>query len=134
MKTINAKEFKNLLKNNNNFQIIDIREPYEYEDGALTNENIPLDKMMSSLNKIHRDRPVIIYCQTGKRASAIIYMLEKEYKLENLYNLEGGYNAIQNMSRSKLDFILITLKGFTMGGKCNTWCFWWYYSINNRYL
>ena len=94
MKTINAKEFKNLLKNNNNFQIIDIREPYEYEDGALTNENIPLDKMMTSLNKIHRDHPVIIYCQSGKRASAIIYMLEKEYKLENLYNLEGGYNAI----------------------------------------
>ena len=94
MKTINAKEFKNLLKNNNNFQIIDIREPYEYEDGALTNENIPLDKMMASLNKIHRDHPVIIYCQTGKRASAIIYMLEKEYKLGNLYNLEGGYNAI----------------------------------------
>ena len=94
MKTINAKEFKNLLKNNNNFQIIDIREPYEYEDGALTNENIPLDQMMSSLNKIHRDRSVIIYCQSGKRASAIIYMLEKEYKLENLYNLEGGYNAV----------------------------------------
>lgn len=94
MKTINAKEFKNILKNKNNFQIIDIREPYEYEDGALTNENIPLDKMMSSLNKIHIDRPVIIYCQSGKRASAIIYMLEKEYKLENLYNLEGGYNAI----------------------------------------
>ena len=94
MKTINAKEFKNLLENNNSFQIIDIREPYEYEDGALTNENIPLDKMMSSLNKIHKDRPVIIYCQSGKRASAIIYMLEKEYKLENLYNLEGGYNAI----------------------------------------
>ena len=94
MKTINAKEFKNLLKNNNSFQIIDIREPYEYEDGALTNENIPLDKMMSSLNKIHRDRPVIIYCQTSKRASAIIYMLEKEYKLENLYKLEGGYYAI----------------------------------------
>ena len=94
MKTINAKEFKNILKNKNNFQIIDIREPYEYEDGALTNENIPLDKMMSSLNKIHKDRPVIIYCQSGKRASAIIYMLEKEYKLENLYNLEGGYNAV----------------------------------------
>ena len=39
MKTISTKEFKNLLKTNNNFQIIDIREPYEYEDGALTNEN-----------------------------------------------------------------------------------------------
>ena len=94
MKTINTKEFKKILKNNDNFQIIDIREPYEFEDGALTNENIPLDKMMSSLNKIEKDRPVIIYCQSGKRASAIIYMLEKEYKLENLYNLEGGYKAV----------------------------------------
>ena len=94
MKTISPKKFKNFLKKNKNYQIIDIREPYEYEDGALTNENIPLDKMMSSLNKLQRDCPVIIYCQTGKRASAIIYMLEKEYKLENLYNLEGGYNAI----------------------------------------
>ena len=54
MKTISTKEFKNLLKKNNNFQIIDIREPYEYEDGALTNENIPLDKMMSSLKNIQR--------------------------------------------------------------------------------
>ena len=94
MKTINTKEFKKILKNNDNFQIIDIREPYEFEDGALTNENIPLDKMMSSLNKIEKDIPVIIYCQSGKRASAIIYMLEKEYKLENLYNLEGGYKAV----------------------------------------
>ena len=94
MKTISPKKLKNFLKKNKNYQIIDIREPYEYEDGALTNENIPLDKMMFSLNKLQRDCPVIIYCQTGKRASAIIYMLEKEYKLENLYNLEGGYNAI----------------------------------------
>ena len=94
MKTISPKEFKILQKKNINLQIIDVREPYEYEDGAITNENIPLDKMMSSLKKIHIDRPVVIYCQTGKRASAIIYMLEKEYKLENLYNLEGGYNAI----------------------------------------
>ena len=39
-------------------------------------------------------------------------MLE-EYKLENLYNLEGGYNAImqEEYESSKLDFILITLKG-----------------------
>ena len=94
MKIIRPKELKVKLENNDDIQIIDIREPYEYEDGALTDENIPLDKMMSSLNKIHKDRPVIIYCQSGKRASAIIYMLEKEFKLENLYNLQGGYHAI----------------------------------------
>jgi len=91
MKSITAKELKDKLKNKEDFQLIDIREPYEYEDGALSNENIPLDKMMSSIERISTDKPVIIYCQSGKRASAIIYMLEKEHNLSNLINLEGGY-------------------------------------------
>lgn len=93
MKSISAKELKDKLKNKEDFQLIDIREPYEYEDGALSNENIPLDNMMDSVDRISKDKPVIIYCQSGKRASAIIYMLEKEYKLNNLYNLAGGYSA-----------------------------------------
>ena len=96
MKTINKEELLKKLNNNDTFQIIDIRESYEYEDGALTDENIPLDTMMSSLDRIAKDRPVVIYCQSGKRANAIIYMLEKEYKLDNLYSLEGGYEAIMN--------------------------------------
>lgn len=96
MKTINKEELLKKLNNNETFQIIDIRESYEYEDGALTDENIPLDTMMSSVDRIAKDRPVVIYCQSGKRANAIIYMLEKKYKLDNLYSLEGGYEAIMN--------------------------------------
>jgi len=91
MKSISAKELRDKLKNKEDIQIIDIREPYEYEDGALSNENIPLDSMMSSIDRISTDKPVVIYCQSGKRASAIIYMLEKEHNLSNLINLEGGY-------------------------------------------
>jgi rhodanese-related sulfurtransferase len=93
MKEISPKELKVKLNNKEDFQLIDVREPYEYEDGAICNENIPLDNMMSSIDRISTDKPVIIYCQSGKRASAIIYMLEKEFKLENLYNLVGGYSA-----------------------------------------
>ena len=96
MKTINKEELLKKLNNNETFQIIDVRESYEYEDGALTDENIPLDTMMSSVDRIAKDRPVVIYCQSGKRANAIIYMLEKKYKLDNLYSLEGGYEAIMN--------------------------------------
>ncbi len=91
MKSISAQELQVKLKNKEDFQIIDIREPYEYEDGALSNENIPLDKMMSSIDRISTDKPVVIYCQSGNRSSAIIYMLEKEHNLSNLINLEGGY-------------------------------------------
>jgi sulfur-carrier protein adenylyltransferase/sulfurtransferase len=93
MKSISAKELRDKLKNKEDIQIIDIREPYEYEDGALSNENIPLDSMMSSIDRISTDKPVVIYCQSGKRASAIIYMLEKEHNLRNLINLDGGYTT-----------------------------------------
>jgi len=91
MKSISARELRDKLKNKEDIQIIDIREPYEYEDGALSNENIPLDNMLSSIDRISTDKPVVIYCQSGKRASAIIYMLEKEHNLSNLINLDGGY-------------------------------------------
>ncbi|MDG1849327.1 MAG: rhodanese-like domain-containing protein [Flavobacteriales bacterium] len=93
MKFISPKELKKKLKNKENIQLIDIREPYEYEDGALCNENIPLDKMMTSTDRIALDKSVIIYCRTSRRSSAIIYMLEKKYKFKNLYCLEGGYNG-----------------------------------------
>jgi len=91
MKSISARELRDKLKNKEDIQIIDIREPYEYEDGALSNENIPLDNMLLSIDRISTDKPVVIYCQSGKRASAIIYMLEKEHNLSNLINLDGGY-------------------------------------------
>jgi len=93
MKSISARELRDKLKNKEDIQIIDIREPYEYEDGALSNENIPLDNMLSSIDRISTDKPVVIYCQSGKRASAIIYMLEKEHNLSNLINLDGGYTT-----------------------------------------
>lgn len=93
MKSITAKELKEKLKNKEDFQLIDVREPYEYEDGAISNTNIPMDQVMSSIERISKEKQVIFYCQSGNRASAIIYMLEREYKLNNLYNLAGGYAA-----------------------------------------
>ena len=48
---------------------------------------------MTSVDVISKEKQVVIYCQSGKRASAIIYMLEKKHQYKNLYNLEGGYKA-----------------------------------------
>ena len=93
MKLISPKELSEKLRNKEDFQLIDIREPYEFEDGALGSLNIPLDEMITSVDKISTSKEVIIYCRSGNRSCAIIYMLEKKHKLNNLYNLEGGYTA-----------------------------------------
>jgi len=91
MKHISALQLSNQLKNKDDFQLIDIRESYEFEDGAIGLLNIPLDDMLSSIEQIARDKQVVIYCQSGRRSSAIIFMLEKKHQFTNLYNLEGGY-------------------------------------------
>ena len=59
-------------------QLIDVREPYEYEashaDGAI---NIPLgDILNSDFSKIDTDRPIFVYCRTGNRSSQAKEFLE----------------------------------------------------------
>ena len=93
MKSISPKEVQEKLLNKEEFQLIDIREPYEFEDGAICSNNIPLDEMMDSIDEISRSKQVVIYCRSGKRSASIIFMLEKHHQFKNLFNLEGGYTA-----------------------------------------
>lgn len=93
MKAINAEELQQWLDNKNDIQLLDIREPYEFEDGHLDAINIPMDSVIDNLDKVAKDKPVVVYCKSGKRASAMVYMLEKMYGMDNLLILEGGYEA-----------------------------------------
>jgi len=93
MKLISPKELSEKLRNKEDIQLIDIRETYEFEDGTIGNLNIPLDEMMTSIAKISKSKEVVVYCNSGNRSAAIIYMLEKKYNYKNLLNLEGGYTA-----------------------------------------
>ncbi len=93
MKAINVEELQLWIDTNKKMQLVDIREPYEFEDGHLDAVNIPMDTVIERLDDIDKDKPVIIYCKSGKRASAMVYMLEKMYGLDNLLVLEGGYDA-----------------------------------------
>ena len=78
---------------NQEIQIIDVREYYEYAKGHLKALHIPMDQVLQSINKIHAKNKVIIYCQTGRRAAAVVYMLKKYHNMDNVYNLLGGYTA-----------------------------------------
>ncbi len=93
MKTISASVLKTKLNAKESIQIIDIRENFEFEDGSITETNIPMDDLANDISAIHREEDVVIVCQTGRRAGAMIYILEKKYQLNNLFCLEGGYEA-----------------------------------------
>lgn len=93
MKEITVQELKEKIDNNEDFQIIDVREPFEYEVSNLGGENIPLAGVLIEADKISKDKPVIIQCRSGARSAAAIMQLENQFGYTNLYNLKGGIMA-----------------------------------------
>lgn len=95
MKEITVQELKQKIDNNEDFQLIDVRETFEYETSNLNGLNIPLGGLLIETDKVERNKPVIMQCRSGKRSAAAVMQLEQSLGLENLYNLKGGILAWQ---------------------------------------
>lgn len=95
MKEVSVQELKQKIDSKEDFQLIDVRESFEYEVSNLDGENIPLGGILIESDKIAKDKPVIVQCRSGKRSAAAIMQLEQQYGFENLYNLKGGILAWQ---------------------------------------
>lgn len=92
MKEISAQELKTLIDSKANFQLIDVREPHEFDEVNINGELIPMGDVMDNLDKIAKDKQVVVHCRSGKRSAAVIQALEAE-GYNNLYNLKGGILA-----------------------------------------
>lgn len=93
VKEVTVEELKGLLANGGNVQVIDVREPYEYEIANIGAELIPLGTVTDQVAKISSDRQVVVHCRSGKRSADAIRKLEDEFGFQNLYNLKGGILA-----------------------------------------
>lgn len=92
MREISVEELKEKFDNNEDFQLIDVRETFEYETSNLNGENIPLASVLLEKDKISREKPVVVHCRSGKRSAQAIKLLENE-GYTNLSNLKGGILA-----------------------------------------
>jgi len=92
MKEITVKELKRKLDKQEEFQLIDVREEFEYEVSNLNGQNIPLGGLLLEVEKIATDKPVIIHCRSGARSAAAVMQLETQ-GFTKLYNLKGGILA-----------------------------------------
>ncbi len=96
MKEVTVQELKELKDSNTDFQLIDVREQYEFDDANLNGELIPVGEVMDNVDKISRDKQVVVHCRSGARSASIINMLESQHRFTNLYNLKGGIMAYIN--------------------------------------
>jgi rhodanese-related sulfurtransferase len=90
MKEITPQELKQKFDSKEDIQLIDVREEYEHEIVNISGELIPLGTVMENSEKISKDKPVVVYCKTGRRSAVAIMNLENQYGFTNLYNLKGG--------------------------------------------
>jgi rhodanese-related sulfurtransferase len=91
LKEITSEELLLNKKINWPTQLIDIREPYEHEEGHIEGSiNIPMGDFLEKLNQLETNKQIIIYCNTGRRSKPVVYMLKKLHNI-SAYNLEGGY-------------------------------------------
>lgn len=93
MKEISVTELKELMDNNAAFQLIDVRETAEFDEANLGGVLIPLQTIPQNIDKIAKDKQVVIHCRSGKRSANAIAFLESNYGFDNLYNLVGGILA-----------------------------------------
>jgi rhodanese-related sulfurtransferase len=94
MKEISVQELKEKIDKGEDFQLIDVREDFEYQVSNLGGELIPLGGILIETDKIARDKEVVIMCRSGKRSAAAVMQLEAQ-GFTNLYNLYGGILAWQ---------------------------------------
>ncbi len=76
--------------------LLDVREPMEWHAMSLEHLGavlVPMREVPGRLDEIPRDRPVVVYCQTGVRSMEVAKLLVGE-GYEDVLNLDGGIAGV----------------------------------------
>ncbi len=81
--------------NDSDTVVIDVREPHEFIESHIEQAiNLPLGKLPEELAKIahHKDKPILISCQTGTRSASAGKILTKA-GFKQVFVITGGMQA-----------------------------------------
>src|SRR5213080_3206514 len=91
--TISVHDVKHKMDAREAFQLIDVRETFEYEiariDGA---KLIPLGEIADRADELPREQLIVVHCHSGQRSAQAVRLL-RQRGFSNIYNLEGGIDA-----------------------------------------
>ncbi|MET8779665.1 adenylyltransferase/sulfurtransferase MoeZ [Nocardia sp. NPDC004654] len=102
--TITARELKELLDAGKEIELIDVREPVEWDivhiEGARL---IPKDRILSgeALSELPQNRPIVLHCKTGIRSAEALAVL-KNAGFSDATHVQGGIVAWANQVDTSL--------------------------------
>ncbi len=87
---ISAEEVYVIIIEEKDFLILDVRTIEEYSEGHIEDSKlIPVSELGSRLNELPQDKPIIVYCKSGKRSNAAANILI-ENGFKKIYDMGGG--------------------------------------------
>jgi len=96
---ISAKELKNKFANNDDFLLVDVREPEEFADSRIPGSVlIPVAGFVdaSAFKLLPRDKEIILHCRSGIRSATCLALIQKA-GFTNSRHLEGGIVAWEKL-------------------------------------
>jgi rhodanese-related sulfurtransferase len=97
MQDITATELNELLTSGADVQLIDVRQPAEYNFARIPGAKlIPLGEILSRMDEIDPNRDTVVHCKMGGRSAQAILALERAGFTGKLRNLRGGITAWSN--------------------------------------
>lgn len=90
---IDVFELQKLIENKADFQLVDVREIYEYEIANIGGDLIPIGSVVEKMEAISKDKQVVVICRSGVRSANVVDYLTKVVGTKNFYNLKGGILA-----------------------------------------
>src|SRR5579862_8481816 len=90
---ITVQELKSKLDRGDKFQLIDVREPFEWDICRIPGATlIPLGQLPSRMSELDSADEIVLQCKTGGRSARALKLLQ-EAGFGKLNNLEGGITA-----------------------------------------
>jgi rhodanese-related sulfurtransferase len=96
MEDISVQELKERRDKGEDLVLIDVREPYEWEEFNIGGELVPLGSIQAKLPDLeeYEEKEVVVCCRSGARSAAAKDFLIKQ-GFQKVRNLTGGVLAWQ---------------------------------------
>jgi rhodanese-related sulfurtransferase len=98
VREISAGELRSMKAAGEDFSLIDVREPEEWQKGTIPGAaTIARGVLESNIDQVTtaKDRKIVLYCAGGFRSALAAYMLQR-MGFRNVLSLAGGYRGWQD--------------------------------------
>jgi len=89
---ITVEELKQKIDKGEDINVLDVREPHEYEVANIGVRLIPLGELPQRLAELEQNDILAIHCKTGARSARAVKLLQ-DAGFQNVYNVKGGITA-----------------------------------------